>query len=236
MTSADASLTPSPRVRVRRHADRAHYDRRTVDAILDAGLICHLGVVIDGQPVVLPTGFCRCGDVLYLHGAPANRSLDAALQGACVTVTHLDGLVLARAAMNHSMNYRSAVVMGKARLVDDPVEKRAALTAVVEHLVPGRSAEVREMTATEVARTLVVALDLAECSAKVRGGPPVDDEADLFLPVWAGVIPLRPVAGPAQPEAGVSPDSPEPASVAGIRARFPEWSAAEDAAVAEPVG
>ncbi len=236
MTKATRDPLPSPRVRVRRHAERARYERPTIDAILDAALICHLGVVVDGQPVVLPTGFVRCGDVLYLHGAPANRSLHAALDAACVTVTHLDGLVLARSAMNHSMNYRSAVVMGKARLVSDPVEKRAALGAVVEHLVPGRAAEVRGMTDAEVARTMVVALDLGACSAKVRTGPPIDDDADLTLAVWAGVVPLRLVAGPEVPEAHVSPNSPKPASVTALRARFPEWAAADTDTVGEATG
>lgn len=233
MSSASDASVPSPRVRVRRHADRARYDRRTIDAILDQALICHLGVVVDGEPMVLPTGFCRRGDVLYLHGAPANRSLRAALGGACVTVTHLDGLVLARSAMNHSMNYRSAVVVGRARLVEDADEKRAALIAVVEHLVPGRSAEVRGMSDGEMARTMVVALDLGECSAKVRAGPPVDDEADLILPVWAGVVPLRIVAGPTQPACGADPDLPEPASVAAIHARFPAPAGESSAGIGE---
>ena len=134
----------SPRVEVRRHPDRARYDRATIDAILDAALICHLGVVVDGEPLVLPTGFGRLGDTLYLHGATANRSLAAALEGACVTVTHLDGLVMARSAFGHSMNYRSAVVRGRARAVTDPVEKRAGLRAVVEHALPGRWDEVRQ--------------------------------------------------------------------------------------------
>jgi nitroimidazol reductase NimA-like FMN-containing flavoprotein (pyridoxamine 5'-phosphate oxidase superfamily) len=231
---ATESPTLSPRIRVRRHADRARYDRPSIETILDQALICHLGVVVDRQPVVLPTGFGRRGSVLYLHGAPANRSLHAALEGACVTVTHLDGLVLARSAMNHSMNYRSAVIMGTARLVSDAEEKEAALTAIVEHLVPGRSAEVRGLTQAEAARTMVVALDLADCAAKVRSGPPVDDEADLTLPVWAGVVPLRTVAGAAQREDRVSPGTPEPASVAAIHGRFPGWAEAEGGEIGEP--
>jgi nitroimidazol reductase NimA-like FMN-containing flavoprotein (pyridoxamine 5'-phosphate oxidase superfamily) len=236
MGSAIHDITPSTRVRVRRHAERARYDRASIDAILDAALVGHLGVVVDGQPVVLPTGFARCGDMVYLHGAPANRSLHAALDGACLTVTHLDGLVLARSAMNHSMNYRCAVVMGRARPVLAAEEKRAALTAIVEHLVPGRSAEVRGMTDQEVARTMVVALDLGECSAKVRTGPPVDDDADLALPAWAGVVPLRMVAAPAQPDARLSPDSPEPPSVAAIHTRFPERAGADSGADLETAG
>ena len=169
----------SRRVEVRRHPDRARYDRATIDAILDEALICHLGVIVDGEPLVLPTGFGRLGDTLYLHGAAANRSLAAALEGACVTVTHVDGLVLARSAFGHSMNYRSVVVRGRARAVTDPVERRDGLRAVVEHALPGRWDEVRQPSPREMDATAVIALDLAECSAKVRTGPPLDPASDL---------------------------------------------------------
>jgi hypothetical protein len=221
-TSGGAEAGPaSPRVEVRRHADRGRYDRETIHAILDAGLICHLGVVVEGEPLVLPTGFGRVGDTLYLHGAAANRSLQAALEGVCVTVTHVDGLVLARSAFGHSMNYRSVVVRGRARAVTDPAERRAALRAVVEHAVSGRWEEARQPSAKELATTAVIAVDLAECSAKVRTGPPLDPASDRRLPVWAGEVPLRMVAGPALPDPDLDAAIAEAPSVARVRARFP---------------
>jgi nitroimidazol reductase NimA-like FMN-containing flavoprotein (pyridoxamine 5'-phosphate oxidase superfamily) len=210
----------SPRVEVRRHADRARYDRLAIDTILDEGLVCHLGVIVDGEPVVLPTGYARVGDTLYLHGAAANRSLRAAREGVCVTVTHLDGLVLARSAFGHSMNYRSVVVRGRARAVTDPDEQRSALQAVVEHLVPGRWAEVREPSARELETTQVIAVDLAECSAKVRTGPPLDPASDRALPCWAGEVPLRMVAGTPLPDPDLRVGIEEPLSVAALRRRF----------------
>ena len=182
---------PTSRTTVRRRAQRGHYDRTTIDAILDEGFVCHLAVADDDGPVVLPTGYVRIGDEVFLHGSAANRLLRLAADGlpVCVTVTLLDGLVLARSAFNHSMNYRCVVVLGRARVVEG-AEKVDALTAFVEHIVPGRSIEARPPDERELAATLVVAVPLDEASAKVRTGGPHDDEADLALDVWAGVIPL----------------------------------------------
>lgn len=178
---------------IRRLPKRGRYEREEVYATLDEGLVCHVGFVANGQPFVIPTGYARLGDELYLHGARASRMLKALAAGAdvCVTVTLLDGLVLARSAFHHSMNYRSVVVFGRARAVEDEAEKLAALRAFTEHVVPGRWDEVRWPNEQELGATLVVALPLAEASAKVRTGPPVDDEEDYLLPVWAGELPLR---------------------------------------------
>lgn len=194
---------PSPRATVRRKPDRARYDRETVHRILDEGLVCHVGFACDEQPIVLPMAYGRAGDRLYLHGAPAGRMMRALAQGAelCATVTHLDGLVLARSAFAHSMNYRSVVIFGRAAVVDDPAEKLEALRALTEQVMPGRWDEVRRPSGAELAGTTVLALSLEEASAKVRSGPPVDHEADYALPVWAGEIPLRlapgaPIADP----------------------------------------
>jgi nitroimidazol reductase NimA-like FMN-containing flavoprotein (pyridoxamine 5'-phosphate oxidase superfamily) len=170
-------------------------------AILDEGLVCHLGVVTDLGPVVLPTAYVRSGDRIYLHGARANAALLAAVgKSVCVTVTLVDGLVLARSAFNHSMNYRSVVIFGVAHEVTDPERKRAVLTDFVEHVAPGRSAGTRAPTDNELRATLVMYLPLVESSAKVRTGPPHDDPADMALPYWAGVVPLSIVAGPPEPD------------------------------------
>jgi len=188
---------PSPRAAVRRHPERGTYDRAAIDAILDEALYCHVGFVVDGQPFVIPTIHARVGDVVYLHGSPASRMLRrlAAPVDVCVTATILDGLVLARSLYNHSMNYRSAVVFGRARAVDERAETLAALEAVSEHVVRGRWAEARQPSEKELAGTRVLAVEIEEASAKVRTGPPGDFDADLDLPIWAGVIPLRLVAG-----------------------------------------
>src|SRR6185369_3967279 len=171
------------RTTVRRLGTRGNYDRATVDAIIDEALICHVGFVVDGSPVVIPTIHTRIGDTLYFHGSGASRMLRSLRDGvdACVTVTILDGLVMARSAFHHSMNYRSVVVLGKGREVADREEKLRALDALVEHVVPGRAAVVRAPNEMEIKQTLVIALPLAEASAKVRTGPPVDDEADYAL-------------------------------------------------------
>ena len=189
-------MSATDRTRVRRHPERGAYDREAIDAILDEALICHVGFVVDGQPFVIPTIHARAGDTLYLHGASASRMLRTLESGVdvCVTATLLDGIVLARSVYNHSMNYRSAVVLGRARLVDDADEKLAALEAVVEHMVPGRWADARRPNGKELKATSVLALPLDEASAKIRTGPPSDFEEDEDLPVWAGVIPLRLVA------------------------------------------
>lgn len=187
------TFTPTDRTQVRRLAKRAVYDKAQIYSILDEGFICHVGFVVDGQPYVIPTGYARAGDQIYIHGSAASRMLRA-LAGpidVCVTVTLVDGLVLARSAFHHSMNYRSVVVLGKARLVEDAEEKLAALRAVTDHIVPGRWEEVRQPNEQELKATAVLALALEEVSAKVRTGPPVDDEEDYSLPVWAGVVPLR---------------------------------------------
>lgn len=193
------------RTTVRRLPTRGNYDRETVNAILDEALICHIGFVVPsknapndaGAPAVIPTIHWREGDTLYVHGSVASRMLRTLKDGveACVTVTLLDGLVLARSAFHHSMNYRSVVVYGKAREVTDREEKIRALEALVEHVVRGRSSEVRAPNESELRVTSVLALPIGEASAKIRTGGPVDDEEDYALPVWAGVVPLRLVAG-----------------------------------------
>ncbi len=201
----------TPRTTVHRLPKRGVYDRAAVAAILDEALVCHVGFAAEGRPFVIPTIFARVEDRLYLHGSAASRMLQALAEGVdvCVTVTLVDGLVLARSAFHHSMNYRSVVVLGRARLVSDPLEKAAALEAIVEHVVPGRSKEVRAPNDRELVATSVLRLDLEEVSAKVRTGPPIDDPEDMDLPCWAGVIPLRlspaaPVPDP-QLRAGIEP-------------------------------
>ncbi len=205
-------FSPTPRTAVRRLPKRGVYDRAAVFAILDEALVCHVGFARDGQPFVIPTIFTRVEDRLYVHGSAASRMLDALAEGidACVTVTLVDGLVLARSAFHHSMNYRSVVVLGRARLVIDPEEKRAALEAIVEHVVPGRSREVRAPSERELLATSVLRLDLVEVSAKIRTGPPVDDPEDMDLPCWAGEIPLRLVAQApvADPQLGAGVEAP----------------------------
>jgi nitroimidazol reductase NimA-like FMN-containing flavoprotein (pyridoxamine 5'-phosphate oxidase superfamily) len=184
---------PSERVRLRRRRERGSYDRAAIDAILDEALIAHLGIVDrDGQPLVIPTLHARCGDLVYVHGSAAGRTLRALADGArtCLTVSLIDGLVLARSAMHHSANYRSVVLLAKASVVEDPAQKRAAFQAIVEHIVPGRWPDVRPPSESELKATAVLAMPIEEASAKVRTGPPLDDEEDYALPAWAGVIPL----------------------------------------------
>ncbi len=177
---------------VKRIPKRGHYDRETIDAILDEAIICHVGFVVEGQPYVIPTGFARVDDVIYIHGSAASRMLRELSKGVevCVSVTLLDGLVLARSAFHHSMNYRSVVILGKAELVTDETEKMTALEALTDHFVPKRWKDVRPPTTLEMKATSVLKLPLTEASAKIRTGPPVDDEADNALDVWAGVIPI----------------------------------------------
>lgn len=190
-------ITPTARTTVRRLPKRGVYDREAVYAILDEGLIAHVGFVVDGAPVVIPTIHWRDGDRLYLHGSVASRMLRTLKQGveACVTVTLLDGLVLARSAFHHSMNYRSVVVMGTAVEVTDRAEKVHALERLVEHVVAGRSADIRQPNEPEIRGTLVLSLPIDEASAKVRSGGPSDDDEDYALPIWAGVVPLTLHAG-----------------------------------------
>lgn len=191
------SQSPSKRTEVRRLPERGSYERDLINSILDEALICHVGFVHDGVPVVIPSIHARVGDTLYLHGSPASRMLRSMRSGdeISVNVTLLDGLVIARAAFHNSMNYRSVVVFGEPRIVTDDDEKLAALAAITDHVVPGRWADSRQMTEKEMKGTLVVALPLAEASAKTRAGGPGDDEADYDLPIWAGVVPLSMIPG-----------------------------------------
>lgn len=192
----DPVRPPSDRTRVRRHAERGRYDEATVHGILADGIVAHVGVATDHGPVVLPMAYGRIGDTLYLHGAAGNALLKAA-DGApmCVTVTLLDGLVLARSAFSHSMNHRSVVVYGTGRAVTATEEQRRALDAIVDHTVPGRSTQARPPTSEELRKTRVLAIRLDECSAKVRTGGPLDADDDLDLDVWAGVVPITTVRG-----------------------------------------
>jgi len=188
---------PTARTRVVREADRAVYDREAVYHILDEGFLCHVGFVTDGQPFVIPTSYGRKGDSLYIHGSAASRMLRQMKEGVavCVTVTLLDGLVLARSVFNHSMNYRSVVILGKGILVEDAAEKLAALRVLSEHILPGRWDDSRQPNERELKATSVLRVPIEEFSAKVRTGPPVDDEEDYAFPTWAGVVPLEMNAG-----------------------------------------
>jgi nitroimidazol reductase NimA-like FMN-containing flavoprotein (pyridoxamine 5'-phosphate oxidase superfamily) len=205
------SYTPTARTRVVREPQRAVYDRNEVYKILDEGFICHLGFSVDGQPYVIPTSYGRSGDVLYVHGSAASRMLRRLSEEipVCMTVTLLDGLVLARSVFNHSMNYRSVVVLGTATLVEEPEEKLKALHAISEHIIPGRWAESRQPNDKELRATNVIRLPLQEFSAKVRTGPPIDDEEDYSFPVWAGVLPLATTTGPPVPDKQVELAVPE---------------------------
>jgi nitroimidazol reductase NimA-like FMN-containing flavoprotein (pyridoxamine 5'-phosphate oxidase superfamily) len=189
---------PTQRTQVKRLPDRGAYDSETVFKILDEGFICHVGFSVEGQPFVIPTGYARVNDTLYIHGSAASRMLRTLAEGVqvCVTVTLLDGLVLARSAFHHSMNYRSVVMLGRATLVSDAAEKLKALQAFTEHIVRGRWNDVRLPTEAELKATAVLALPLAEVSAKIRKGPPKDDAEDYELPIWAGVVPLSIVQAP----------------------------------------
>ena len=204
------TYSPTGRTEVKRLAKRGVYDKAQIHAILDEGYLCHVGFVAEGQPYVIPTGYTRSGDRIYIHGSAASRMLRTLDQGVdvCVTVTLVDGFVLARSAFHHSMNYRSVVVLGKARPVTDPDEKRNALRSFTNHIVPGRWEEVRQPTEQELKATSVLALALDEVSAKVRTGPPIDDEEDYAFPVWAGVVPIRTQMDTPAPDARVLPDVP----------------------------
>ena len=195
--------TPTPRTRVVREPERGVYDHETAYRILDEAFLCHVGFVQNGQPFVIPTSFGRKGDALYIHGSAASRMLREMKEGVpvCVTVTLLDGLVLARSIFNHSMNYRSVVILGKATLVEDPQEKLEALTILSEHIIPGRWADVRQPNEKELKATSVLRVPIEEFSAKVRQGPAIDDEADYSFPTWAGVLPLEMKAGEAMNDA-----------------------------------
>jgi nitroimidazol reductase NimA-like FMN-containing flavoprotein (pyridoxamine 5'-phosphate oxidase superfamily) len=199
MSTTPGPSTPTPRTRIVREPQRAVYDRDVINAILDEAFLCHVGFVAnsDAQPYVIPTSYGRDGDMLYIHGSAASRMLRNLDKGipVCVTVTLLDGLVLARSVFNHSMNYRSVVILGTATLVDDPAEKLAALRALSEHIIPSRWDDSRQPNEKELKATSVLRLPITEFSAKVRVGPAVDDEEDYAFPTWAGVIPLEMMVG-----------------------------------------
>ena len=192
-------LTPTQRTKIKRLPKRANYETQTIYNILDEALICHIGFTVNNQPYIIPTTYGRVEDKLYIHGSPASRMLRSLNQGieVCVTVTLLDGLVLARSAFHHSMNYRSVVIFGTATLINNTEEKMEALRAFTEHIIPKRWQEIRQPSKQELQGTMVLSLPLTEASAKVRTGNPVDDEPDYDLPVWAGVLPLQIVPGKA---------------------------------------
>jgi uncharacterized protein len=187
------TLEKTERTTVKRLPKRADYDRDTINAILDEGFVCHVGFVVEGQPFVIPTGYARVDNRIYIHGSAASRMLRSLSTGidVCLTVTIVDGIVLARSAFHHSMNYRSVVVFGKAIPVEEAAEKMEALNALSEHIIPGRWKDVREPNEQEMKATLVLKLPLEEASAKIRTGPPLDDEEDYQIPVWSGVLPLK---------------------------------------------
>jgi nitroimidazol reductase NimA-like FMN-containing flavoprotein (pyridoxamine 5'-phosphate oxidase superfamily) len=220
--TADQAYAPTERTVPTRYRERARYDRAVVHGILDEALFCHVGVVVDGVPVVLPTMHARLGETLYLHGSTGSGPMRAAADApdgltVCVTVTLVDGLVLARSGMHHSLEYRSVVAFGNARVVRDDAEKRRALAAVLDHVASGRSTDSRPPNARELAATAVIALDLVEVSAKVRTGGPLDDPEDIELPHWAGIVPLTLQPGPPIPADDLDPAIPLPPYLADYR-------------------
>ena len=214
MTAMSQPLVTTDRTKVRRLPDRGSDDRTAAYEVIDEDYIAHVGFVVDGEPRVLPMTYGRDGDVLYLHGAVGNAMLRASVDTeVCVTITLLDGLVLARSAFHHSMNYRSVVLLGAARKVEDEDEKRRAFDCIVEHVLVGRSSVARPANESELRKTLVLALPIEEGSAKVRTGGPIDDDEDLDLPVWAGVVPLRLTPGPPEQDPAQAASLPPPAVV-----------------------
>jgi nitroimidazol reductase NimA-like FMN-containing flavoprotein (pyridoxamine 5'-phosphate oxidase superfamily) len=203
------SYTPTQRTKVRRLSKRAVYDKERVHAILDEGFICHVGFAQAGQPFVIPTLYARSGETLYMHGSGASRMLKTLAEGVevCVTVTLVDGFVLARSAFHHSMNYRSVTVFGRARMVTGMAERLEALRLITDHIVPQRWDEVRGPNELEMKQTLVLALPLEDVAAKIRVGPPVDDEEDYALPIWAGVVPIHTQLGTPLPDGRVLPEA-----------------------------
>ena len=208
MMTPMSTYTPTQRTKVRRLSKRAVYDKAQVHAILDEGFLCHVGFTQDSHPFVIPTLYARSGETLYMHGSGASRMLKTLAQGVdvCVTVTLVDAYVLARSAFHHSMNYRSVTVLGRARLVADEAEKMEALRVITDHIVPGRWDEVRGPNELEMKQTVVLALPLEEVAAKVRVGPPADDEEDYALPVWAGIVPIHTQLGEAVADGRVLPE------------------------------
>ncbi len=211
--------TQTNRTKVKRLPARGAYDRETIYAILDDGFICHVGFVVEGQPYVIPTGYARIGDDLYIHGSSASRMLRNLAEGVevCITVTLVDGLVLARSAFHHSINYRSVVVLGKAMLVEDADEKYAALEAFTNHIIPERWPEIRWPNELELKATSVLKLPIEEASAKIRTGDPKDDEEDYAMDVWAGVLPISQVPGEPIPDSRLATDISPPEHVTGYR-------------------
>jgi nitroimidazol reductase NimA-like FMN-containing flavoprotein (pyridoxamine 5'-phosphate oxidase superfamily) len=209
----------TPRTTVKRLGQRGVYDRETIHKILDEALICHVGFIADGQPLVIPTIHVRIGERIYLHGAKGNRMLRTLAGGAeaCITVTMLDGLVLARSAFHHSMNYRSVVVFGTGAAVEDPAEKNDVLFALSEHVMKGRWQDIRVPSEQELQQTLVVGVTIREASAKIRTGPPKDDEEDYALPIWAGILPISQATMTPIPDPRLSPELPVPGYVTGYR-------------------
>jgi len=203
------------RNQVRRKPQRADYQKQTIYHIIDEAPICHVGFVVDGQPVVIPTLHARQDDVIFLHGAPASRLLKVIETGAevCITVTIVDGIVLARSAFHHSINYRSAVLFGRGAIITEPAQKMVALAAITEHIAPGRWREARQPSQQELDATTVVAVSIASASAKMRSGPPLDDEADYELPIWAGVLPLALVRAAPEPDPRLPAGIPLPPSL-----------------------
>src|SRR5262250_589523 len=214
-----SEFTPTERTQVKRLPKRGKYDGETVYKILDEAFVCHVGFAVEAQPYVIPTNFGRAGDTLYLHGSAASRMLRTLSQGipVCVTVTLVDGLVLARSAFHHSVNYRSVVILGTAKLVDDPPEKMEALRLFTEHIMRGRWDEIRWPNEQEMKGTTVLALPLEEVSAKVRVGGPVDDEEDYSLTVWAGVLPLTQTKGEPIPDGKLKAGTPVPEYISGYK-------------------
>jgi hypothetical protein len=209
-TITSPSFTPTERNRVRRVHERGRYDRETVFAILDSAMMCHIGYVIDGQPYVTPTLFWREGERLYWHGSSASRMLRSQTAGipVCLTVTHVDGLVVARSGFHHSLNYRAVMAFGTAAKVEDPAEKEAGLNAFVDRVYPGRTKLVRSINPQELKATTLLGMTIEDASAKLRQGGPVDDEEDYTADCWAGVIPITPLIGAAIPDARLKPGIP----------------------------
>ena len=206
------SFVPTGKTQVKRLHERGHYDRETIYAILDAGFICHVGYIIDDQPFVTPTSYWREGDRVYWHGSSASRMLRTISKGikVCLTVTHVDGLVLARSGFHSSINYRAVMAFGEAEVIADEEHKKRALRAFMEHVTPGRWDMVRPVTRQELKGTTVLSMKLSEVSAKVRTGPPKDDEEDYSLPIWAGVLPLKLTSGPPEPDPRLASNVPIP--------------------------
>jgi len=205
METSTPSYPPTERTQVKRLAKRGVYDKVQVHGILDEGFICHVGFVLDGQPFVIPTAYARSGEQIYIHGAPASRLMRSKEVDVCLTVTLVDGLVVARSAFHTSINYRSVVVLGTARLVLDIDEKREALALFTNHVIAGRWEQAKQPTDQELKATSGLALPLDEVSAKVRTGPPIDDEEDYALPIWGGVVPVVQTFGEPMPDARVMP-------------------------------